>query len=115
MYGSHIEIYQKKFSGFGWHTVVIDGHDFSKILAAFEQAKQLNDQPTAILARTTKGKGVSFLEDKEGWHGKPLKKGNEMESALAELHVSGDPRPVSISKPSESTGKDFTKRRENTR
>jgi transketolase len=100
MHGSQVESYQKKFSGFGWQTVVIDGHDFSKILAGFEQARQLKDQPTAILAKTKKGKGVSFLEDKEGWHGKPLKKGNEMERALAELHVSGDSRPVSISKPS---------------
>jgi len=112
MYGSQVESYQKKFSGFGWQTVVIDGHDFSEILAGFEQAKQLKGQPTAILAKTKKGKGVSFLEDKEGWHGKPLKKGNEMESALAELHVSGDPRPVSISKPSIRARHDENSRRQ---
>jgi len=74
MLGSHIESYQNRFAGFGWHTIVIDGHDLSEILTAFEEAKQVKGRPIAILARTKKGKGVSFLEDKEGWHGKPLKK-----------------------------------------
>jgi transketolase len=99
MLGSQIESYQKRFAGFGWHTIVIDGHDFSEILTAFEEAKQVKGRPTAILARTKKGKGVSFLEDKEGWHGKPLKKGDEVERALAELHFSEGSAPALISQP----------------
>ena len=71
--------------GFGWHTVVIDGHNLERIIEAFGEAQNTKGQPTAILAVTKKGKGVSFLEDKDGWHGKPLKKGEELERALAEL------------------------------
>jgi len=100
MYGSQVQSYQKKFAGFGWHTIVIGGHDFSEILAAFDEAQMVKSQPTAILARTIKGKGVSFLEDKEGWHGKPLKKGDEVERALAELSFSGDQEPSVIAEPS---------------
>src|SRR5438132_5714504 len=74
MHGSHSEAYRKKFSGFGWHTIVIDGHKFEEILEAFEEAEKVKGCPTAILARTKKGKGVSFVEDKDGWHGKPFKK-----------------------------------------
>jgi transketolase len=112
MYGSQTESYQKRFAGFGWHSIVIDGHDFSEILTAFEEAKQVKRQPTAILARTKKGKGVSFLEDKEGWHGKPLKRGDEMDRALAELHFSADSGPLVISKPSVRTGREDSPKRQ---
>ncbi|PYV41005.1 MAG: transketolase [Acidobacteria bacterium] len=103
MHGSHIEAHQKKFSGFGWHTIVIDGHKFEEILEAFEEAERVKGQPTAILARTKKGKGVSFVEDKEGWHGKPLKKGEELERALKELPVNEASSPVQVVKPSSRT------------
>jgi transketolase len=100
MHGADAEAYAKKFGGFGWHTVVIDGHNLEQIVAAFAEAQSRKGQPTAILALTKKGKGVSFLEDKEGWHGKPLKKGEEVEKALRELPLSGAPRPLVIAKPS---------------
>ncbi len=59
-----------KFKAFGWHVIVINGHDFEAIEAAFNEAKTVKGQPTLILAATTKGKGVSYMEDKAGWHGK---------------------------------------------
>lgn len=60
----------KKFEAFGWHVVKIDGHDFQAIEQAFAEAKSVTGQPTMILAKTVKGKGVSFMEHNAGWHGK---------------------------------------------
>jgi transketolase len=74
-----------RWSAFGWHTLVVDGHDLAAVLDALEQARRVKHQPTMILARTIKGKGISLIEGKGGWHGKPLKKGPEMDQALAEL------------------------------
>ena len=60
----------RKFESFGWHVIKIDGHDFDSIQAAFAQARTAMGKPTAILAATVKGKGVSFMENDAGWHGK---------------------------------------------
>jgi len=60
----------KKFESFGWHVIKIDGHDFDSIKAAFAEARTAAGKPTAILAATVKGKGVSFMENDAGWHGK---------------------------------------------
>ena len=60
----------KKFESFGWHVIKIDGHDFDQIEAAYKEAEQTKGQPTMILAKTVKGKGVSFMENNAGWHGK---------------------------------------------
>jgi len=76
--------YENKFTSFGWNTIVIDGHNFEEIKQAYTKALENNDKPTAILAKTKKGKGVSFIEDKPGWHGKPLSK-DELPKALEEL------------------------------
>ena len=84
MYGHNVKEYEKRISAFGWHTVVIDGHNFKEILDAYEKASDAKDRPTMIIARTLKGKGISFLEDQEGWHGKALNK-EEYEKALEEL------------------------------
>jgi transketolase len=84
MYGWDVAAYQKRVSAFGWETLVIDGHSFPEILSACEAARRVSGRPTMIIARTVKGKGVSFLEDKEGWHGKVLNK-TECEAALKEL------------------------------
>lgn len=59
-----------KFKAFGWHTIEIDGHDFGDILSAIEKAKATEGKPTAIIANTIKGKGVPFMENEVGWHGK---------------------------------------------
>ena len=73
------------WSAFGWHAIAIDGHDMTAVLDALEQARRTRGRPTMILARTIKGKGISFIEGRNGWHGKPLKKGEELDRALAEL------------------------------
>jgi transketolase len=87
MYGHDTEVYRRRFEAFGWHAVAIDGHDMRQIVAALDEAMAVREKPAIIVAATKKGKGVSFLEDKEGWHGKPLKKGEEAERALAELRA----------------------------
>ena len=83
MHGHDIKAYERKFKAFGWDAVSIDGHRIRDILEAFQKARE-NRNPTVILARTIKGKGVSFVEDKNGWHGKPLKP-DDMQRALEEL------------------------------
>jgi transketolase len=85
MFGHHIEKYADRFRAFGFEVIEIDGHDFEAIERAFDQAvHHHNGKPVAIVAKTLKGKGVSFLEDKDGWHGKALKK-EELQKALDEL------------------------------
>lgn len=84
MYEHNVEVYARRFGSFGWHTIIVDGHSVPELVRAFSEARQHEGQPTAIIARTQKGKGVSFLEGKDGWHGKPLKK-DEALKAVAEL------------------------------
>jgi transketolase len=72
MYGHDLDAYVQRVSSFGWHTVPIDGHSLAEVLEAYEEALRVAGKPTMIIAKTIKGKGVSFLEDKNGWHGKPL-------------------------------------------
>jgi transketolase len=79
--------YVARFAAFGWHTIVVDGHDLPAVLDALEQARRVKDKPTMVLAKTIKGKSISVFEGKGGWHGKALKKGPEMEQALAELEA----------------------------
>lgn len=92
MYGHDTEVYRRRFEAFGWHAISIDGHNVAQIIAALDEAMAMKDKPAVIVAATKKGKGVSFTEDKDGWHGKALKKGEELERALAELQ----PRIASI-------------------
>jgi len=73
-----------KWQAFGWHTIDIDGHDFSQILDAFDQAKQVKDKPSIIIAKTIKGKGVSFMENVLDFHGRAPTL-EEAELALKEL------------------------------
>ena len=60
---------KEKFEAFGWHVIEIDGHDFSQIFDALDAARAEKEKPTAIIAKTVKGKGVSYMEDQAGWHG----------------------------------------------
>jgi len=73
-----------KWEPFGWNTITIDGHDMGQILDAFAQARTVTDRPTAIVANTVKGKGVSFMENNPGFHG-VAPTPDEVEQALAEL------------------------------
>ena len=80
-----LEALAGRWRAFGWNAIVVDGHDLIDILGALDSARQTRSRPTMILAKTLKGKGVSLMEGKGGWHGKPLKKGGELDVALAEL------------------------------
>jgi transketolase len=83
--GWNTTAYAARAEAFGWNAIVIDGHNYEEINEAFAQAVQPNGSPTLIIAKTVKGKGVSFLENKNGWHGKALNKEQE-EQALKELN-----------------------------
>ena len=80
-----------KLEAFGFHVLTIDGHNFDEIESALEEAKATKGQPTAIVMKTIKGKGVSFMEDQAGWHGKGPNDAeyeqamNELKAQLAEL------------------------------
>jgi transketolase len=60
----------KKYEAFGWHVIKIDGHDYNAIVNAFQEAETVKGKPTVILAKTIKGKGISYMENNAGWHGK---------------------------------------------
>ena len=75
-----------KFAAFNWNVIHVDGHDIAALAAAFDVAKTVKGKPTVILAKTTKGKGVSFMEDDAGWHGK-APNDEQMEQARAELEA----------------------------
>jgi transketolase len=98
----HMDAIAARWRAFGWHAVVVDGHDVQQLLDAFTSARSTHERPTVILASTVKGKGVAAVEGKSGWHGKALKKGDEADSAIAELQrqlIEGAPIP-SIPPPS---------------
>jgi len=84
MYGHDLKTYERKVAAFGWETIVINGHDMAQVLNAYDRAAQARERPVMIIAKTEKGKGVSFIEGKDGWHGKALNK-EELGRALNEL------------------------------
>lgn len=73
-----------KWLAFGWHVLEVDGHNIEELLKAFAQAKEIKGKPTLILAKTVKGKGVSFMENQVGWHGS-APNAEQAEQALKEL------------------------------
>lgn len=84
MYGHNLDAYRKRVSAFGWKTVVIDGHSFDQILTAYKKAVGVRKMPVMIIAKTIKGKGFPFLEDKDSWHGRAFQK-EEFENALRDF------------------------------
>jgi transketolase len=92
MWDHDMEQFARRWRAFGWHAIVVDGHELTAILDALDQARRTKGQPTMILAKTIKGKGISFAEGKEGWHGKALNKA-ELERAVAELEKQFVPVP----------------------
>lgn len=100
MYQHRLEIYQGRFAAFGWNTQVVDGHDVEAVCTALAAAGADRSKPHAIIARTVKGKGVSFMEDADGWHGKPVTEPAQVEQALQELGPDRTlPEPLSLRKP----------------
>ncbi len=79
----------ERFAAFGWHVVEVDGHDIAAIMAALAEARRIQGRPTVVVARTVKGKGVSFMENQVGWHG-TAPKPDQVQAALAELDASGE-------------------------
>lgn len=99
MFGHHLEKYTDRFKAFGFEIITIDGHNYTEINMALQKATTANNgKPVAIIAQTIKGKGVSFLEDKEGWHGKALNK-EELKKALTELGAVDDGLRFELNKP----------------
>ncbi len=80
----NLDPFNKKWQAFGWHVIEVDGHDFTQLIDAFNQAKLITGQPTIIIAHTIKGKGVSFMENNPDFHGK-APNAEEVEIALKEL------------------------------
>ena len=78
----------KKFEAFNFHVINVDAHNFDELRAAFKEARETKGAPTAIIAKSTKGKGVSFMENQVGWHGKAPNK-EQYEQAMAELEAIG--------------------------
>ena len=76
--------HDEKFRAFGWHVITIDAHDFDEIEAAFAEARTVKGKPTAIIAKSVKGKGVSFMENKFEWHGQAPKE-EQYNIAIADL------------------------------
>jgi transketolase len=99
--GWNTAAYAERAAAFGWNPIVIDGHNIEEIDHAFAQAVEVtNGQPTLIIAKTMKGKGVSFIENKEGWHGKALSK-EQAELAIQELDPQARSQIYPVQKPAD--------------
>ncbi|HEY8548453.1 MAG TPA: transketolase [Vicinamibacterales bacterium] len=83
--GHDVEKIAGRWRAFGWHAIVVDGHDVDALLASYREARATTGRPTVIIAKTIKGKGIPIAEGKDGWHGKAFKKGEELDSVLAAL------------------------------
>lgn len=102
MLGHDIDAYKGRLVGFGWNVITVDGHEVKQLVSALGKARKETKKPTVIVAKTFKGKGVSFLENKEGWHGKAVSK-DQIEQALKELPNPSVPK-INIKKPAKSRG-----------
>ncbi|RMF88305.1 MAG: transketolase [Nitrospinota bacterium] len=98
MYGGDVEAYQRRFAAFGWHSLVIDGHQIPQILSALQQARSTWEKPTMIVARTEKGKGAGEVAGRDGWHGKPLPP-ELADRVLAQIPIKDLSYPLRIEKP----------------
>ena len=93
-----LEALAARWRAFGWHAIKVDGHDINALLAAYDEARATKGRPTMIVAHTFKGQGVESIAGKDGWHGKALKAGEELDKAIRELESqyvkTDDPAPV---------------------
>src|SRR5918992_3618497 len=102
MHGWDLASYSDRLRAFGWHAIEIDGHDVEAIDAAYREAEGMRGKPTAIVAKTIKGKGYSKVEDQGGWHGKAIS-ADDVEAALSEM---GGVRNITVSLPTPEVGAD---------
>ncbi len=91
----NIEPLEERYRSFGWHAIVVDGHDVEALISAFEEAARTKGKPSVIIAKTVKGKGVSFMEGQAGWHGKAPNL-EQLDAALKELDVQYLPKDEMI-------------------
>ena len=82
-----MDTYRSRWESFGWQALVVDGHDVEELVGAYEKAAATSGRPSVVLAKTFKGKGIVFAEDKNGWHGKPFAKGKQADGAIAALEA----------------------------
>jgi transketolase len=101
MFGHNIDEYIRKFKAFDFEVIAIDGHNYEEIDQALQAVQKPNGKPYAIVMKTFKGHGVSFLENKDGWHGKALKK-DELEKALKELGTIDDTLRFQLKQPQQN-------------
>ncbi len=99
--GWNTAAYAARAKAFGWNPIVIDGHNYEEIDQAFSQAVEGSDQPTLIIAKTLKGKGVSFVENKDGWHGKAMSP-EQAEQAIQELDPQARSQTYAVQKPAKA-------------
>ena len=103
MFQHELEVYQKRLEAFGFNTIVIDGHNIKEIVKALDTAKEVKGKPTAIVAKTYKGKGLPGIEDADNWHGKPLgNKADEYIKSLLNCIKNNSPGPQVTYTPTEN-------------
>lgn len=104
MYQHRVEEYENRFRAFGWKTFTLDGHSVPEIATRLQDALEVKGQPVFLIARTLKGKGVSLMENKPGWHGKPVTDPDQLRQALQEIGENLElTEDLSLAKP-EKTG-----------
>ncbi|MCS7243558.1 MAG: transketolase [Candidatus Calescibacterium sp.] len=91
-----LDEYYSRIVSFGWDCVIVDGHNIEEIDLAYQRFTQGSDKPFAIVAKTFKGKGVSFLEDKENWHGKPIQSKELLDRAIEELDIKNEELSIQV-------------------
>jgi len=104
MVGWDLDVYVERARAFGWHAIAIDGHDVEEIDRAYAEAGAMTGKPTVVIARTTKGRGVAEVEDRNGYHGKPL---DDPDAAIAELGGLRDIR-IDVAKPEPAVPREAT-------
>ncbi|MBD3331573.1 transketolase [candidate division GN15 bacterium] len=110
MYGHRVAEHERRIKACGWRTITVDGHSIPKIFNAYKRAVSGGDKPTMIIAKTLKGKGVSFVENKDGWHGKPIP-AEELQKALDQLGPVNKKARGKIAKPPRRKIKKVAKKR----
>jgi len=98
MVGHNCALFARRVESFGWKTIIVDGHDLRAISAAYRTARAIKGTPTMIIAKTIKGRGVPFIENRNGWHGKPLF-GRDLARALKELGPINEGHRMPIARP----------------